>query len=641
MSTTIKAVLVGGEVEDHALLTDIVKNGGMPSFSLDHLKNITQWEYFDKNISHDIYFIHDDKVNTVEFFPAVERLKVSNPFASVVLISENDNKEIIEIAKSKGISEFLSRRDIKENPVLRIIKNAEEKNIALERAKTANERLLAVEKAASAGIWEWNLYNNSFVWSNEQYRIFGIDPNLNDKIEYDTWRSVIHPDDIESVEADLARVIVGKENFDRKFRIIYMDKSPSGDKKLVRWIKAIGSIQRDENGAAAKMIGINFDITSDVTSWLSLMEKVNELDKIQKEFNDLFDIFFNSSPDCIVQFGITNDNQFFYENVNPAGLMHSGTSLSEVVGKSPKEILGIEIGSIIENKLLTVIETKKPVRYQPRFDFVAGSVIYDAVYTPLFNENKSLRGILACARDITTLHKTEEALRQAQKMEAMGQLASGVAHDFNNVLHTLLTCTQLLGSHVSSELGKKVLNSARKAVGHGEELCSRLINFARPKPANKGETNVNVCIEEMYEIFAGVIGPRIAMEKILAEDIWFVKIDKEKFEIALLNLVINSRDAMQDGGKLTIRTENTKVKVNLERVEMDFVRLSISDTGCGMSKDVLNNATKIFFTTKPNGYGTGLGLNMVANTLESIGGTVTIVSDLGIGTSVILDIPRV
>lgn len=635
---TIRALLIGGELEDHELLTDVVKSGGLPSFSLEHLANISECDYLYNHPPHDIYFFRDKRPKKYDFLAVVERLKASNPFASIVLISDENDRNIFDIAKSKGVNEFLSKNDIKASPMLRIIKNAKERNVVLREIEIVNEKLIAVEKAAGAGIWEWNLYNNSFTWSREQYRLFGIDPHLRPKVEYDTWRSIIHPDDIESVEADLARAIVGKENFNREFRIIYQDAS--ANQISIRWLKGIGSIKRDSNGAAAKMVGINFDITTNVNSMSSLVAEIDQLTRIQKEFRDLFDIFFNSSPDCIVQFGVGCDNNFFYENINPAGLKHTGISLLEVLGKSPSDVLGTEIGSTIEAKLQVVLETRKPVRFQPKFSFVSGSVIYDAVYTPLFSENQSLRGILTCARDITAIHKTEEALRQAQKMEAMGQLASGVAHDFNNVLHTLLTCTQLLGSHVSSDLGKKVLNSARKAVGHGEELCSRLVTFARPKLGSIVEADVNKCIDEMSEIFESVLGQNIILEKELSRNIWLSKVDTQKLELAILNLVINSRDAMENGGVLAIKTKNIKVGSGKDCNGGEFVRISVSDTGCGMSKEVLDQAANIFFTTKPIGHGTGLGLSMVVETIKSMDGLFNIKSEPGLGTSVTLDLPR-
>lgn len=238
------------------------------------------------------------------------------------------------------------------------------------------------------------------------------------------------------------------------------------------------------------------------------------------------------------------------------------------------------------------------------------------------------------------MRRTQAALHQAQKMEAIGQLASGIAHDFNNVLNTLYTCTQLLGTQVATGFGETLLESARKAVAQGEELSSRLVNFARPRDTEIAAINVNNCITDMTEMLSRTLGSKIRLETSLDANLWPARVDCHQLEIALLNLVINSRDAMPDGGLLSIATRNIGSSSGQGTGHDELVEISISDTGCGMSKEVAAKATTAFFTTKPIGRGTGLGLSMVAETIRSMHGDIKIQSELGVGTNIVLTLPK-
>jgi PAS domain S-box-containing protein len=264
-------------------------------------------------------------------------------------------------------------------------------------------------------------------------------------------------------------------------------------------------------------------------------------------------------------------------------------------------------------------------------------------------------GLLYCvARDITeqrrqqeALAKAEDALRQAQKMEAVGQLTGGLAHDFNNLLTGILGALELLQIRISQGRYRDVeryISTAQGAANRAAALTHRLLAFSRRQTLDPKATNVNRLVANMSELINNTLGPEIEMTFTTAPELWTTLVDPNQLENALLNLCINARDAMPDGGKLTIQTGNrTLDSVEAFSFEMrpgDYVCLSVTDTGTGMSEEVVQRAFDPFYTTKPLGEGTGLGLSMIYGFTKQSGGQVKISSAVGLGTTVSLLLPR-
>ena len=264
-------------------------------------------------------------------------------------------------------------------------------------------------------------------------------------------------------------------------------------------------------------------------------------------------------------------------------------------------------------------------------------------------------GLLYCvARDITeqrrqqdALNKAEDALRQAQKMEAVGQLTGGLAHDFNNLLTGISGALELLQIRISQGRYKDVeryISTAQGAANRAAALTHRLLAFSRRQTLDPKATDVNRLIGSMTDLINNTLGPEIAVTMTTAPDLWTTLVDPNQLENALLNLCINARDAMPDGGKLKIETGNrTLDSVEAFSFEMrpgDYVCLSVADTGSGMSDEVVQRAFDPFYTTKPLGQGTGLGLSMIYGFAKQSDGQVRISSVVGSGTAIYLFLPR-
>lgn len=252
------------------------------------------------------------------------------------------------------------------------------------------------------------------------------------------------------------------------------------------------------------------------------------------------------------------------------------------------------------------------------------------------------RAIAALKEQSLQRERAEAALVQSQKLEAVGQLTGGIAHDFNNLLQAIAGSLELT-LHKPDDAGRvtRWSNNALKAVEAGKSLTSRLLAFSRVQQLALVPIRLAPLIEEMAEIIQRSIGPMIRLDIAPIDPGVGVITDKTQLELALLNLSINARDAMPDGGTLSIAAKARSGKVHPELDEGDYVELSVTDSGAGMNQETLQRVFEPFFTTKGTGKGTGLGLSMVFGVVTQSGGTVTIESEVGKGTAVRLFLRRV
>jgi PAS domain S-box-containing protein len=256
-------------------------------------------------------------------------------------------------------------------------------------------------------------------------------------------------------------------------------------------------------------------------------------------------------------------------------------------------------------------------------------------------------GFAKITRDMTERRAMQEQLHQAQKMEAIGQLTGGVAHDFNNLLTVILGNLETIARHASPENGRlrRSVDQATRGAQRAATLTQQLLAFSRRQPLNPKPTEVNRLVGGMSDLIRRALGENIAIETVLGAGVWRIHIDPHQLESALLNLAVNARDAMREGGRLTIETANAHLdeRYSARYAELEpgqYVMICVSDTGTGMSKDVMARAFDPFFTTKPIGEGTGLGLSQVYGFVKQSGGHVKLYSEAGEGTSVKLYLPR-
>jgi signal transduction histidine kinase/CheY-like chemotaxis protein len=256
-------------------------------------------------------------------------------------------------------------------------------------------------------------------------------------------------------------------------------------------------------------------------------------------------------------------------------------------------------------------------------------------------------GFLIAAADVSARVRAEQTIRQSQKMEAIGHLTGGMAHDFNNLLQIISANLDLLMKSDDSDASKRAarLQAAVSAVERGGRLTSQLLAFARRQALDPQTINLGRLVHEMTDLLRRTLGERVEVESVVAGGLWNTLVDRSQVENAIINLAINSRDAMPNGGKLTVEVANaflddSYARAHSEVVPGQYVMLAVSDTGSGMSPEIIARAFDPFFTTKPEGRGTGLGLSQVFGFVKQTGGHVKIYSEPGEGTTIKLYLPR-
>jgi PAS domain S-box-containing protein len=336
--------------------------------------------------------------------------------------------------------------------------------------------------------------------------------------------------------------------------------------------------------------------------------------------------------------------------VNPAWTSLLGWREEELLGRSFMDLVHPDDLAATQAEAGRLSEGFTTLRFENRYRCKDGSHRWLSWIAVPEEEH-----IHAVGRDVQAekeaaeaLRETEEALRQAQKMEAVGQLTGGIAHDFNNLLAGIVGSLDLMQTRIAQGRTENIERYAKAAMSSAQRaaaLTHRLLAFSRRQPLDPKPVNANQLVTSMEDMLRRTIGPMHALEIVTAGGLWTTLCDPNQLESAILNLVINARDAMPDGGKLTIETCNAHLDdaytAGLRDVSPgQYVCLCVTDTGTGMSSEVATRAFEPFFTTKPLGQGTGLGLSMVYGFAKQSEGHLKIYSEVGQGTTIKIYLPR-
>jgi len=352
--------------------------------------------------------------------------------------------------------------------------------------------------------------------------------------------------------------------------------------------------------------------------------------------------FYEHSSECHAVLVEIAGGHFRYEEINPATLRLYGKTREEVIGHTIEEVFDAPTAATLTAHLSDCLAANVPLRYERAH----GDRTLEAIATPVVGTGPHRR-LVVSARDVTDRRALEQQLLQSRKMEAVGQLTGGLAHDFNNLLSGISGSFELLQARVAqgrvTELDRFV-SAGQAAARRAASLTHRLLAFSRRQTLDAKPTDVNRLIADMVELIGRTVGPGISIEVVGAMGLWHPLVDGNQLENAVLNLCINARDAMPAGGKITIETANRwldeRTAKDHDLVAGQYISISISDTGCGMSPEVAARAFEPFYTTKPLGQGTGLGLSMIYGFARQSGGQVRIYSEAGKGAMICIYLPR-
>lgn len=480
-----------------------------------------------------------------------------------------------------------------------------------------------VFSAIGDGIWDWNIETNRFYRSPEWEKTMGAE-SVGRGGHFDEFANRLHPEDKERTIAALLQAVKDGERFSEEYRLRHSDGH-------YIWVVGRGQvIERSADGKPLRMIGSIRDITPRKTAQLAL-------EASEKRFNDLAE----NIPGAIFQY------------------IQYADGANRVLYMSPG-CLGIwEVSSSDVHQDATVLwEMVEPVDLEPMIASVNASMQtfspWDFIWriTTPSGKRKWLHGrgqpqpyhekdaVLwnSLILDVTERQELERQLVEANKLEALGQLTGGIAHDFNNHLGVILGNLDLLSERALLQPDQaRWLETAVHAAEASAELTADLLSFSRRRTLKTTEFRLDEALSELQRLLGRTTPETIRIKTDFAARDAMVSTDRTQFETALLNLVNNARDAMPDGGTLTIRSRMAGPKKTGPRGRM--VEVSVIDTGIGMDEDTLAQATDPFFTTKPAGKGTGLGLSSAYGFANQSGGEMQIESKPGSGTTVTLRLP--
>ena len=524
--------------------------------------------------------------------------------------------------------------------------------------RSANERFsLVLNSGAIVGSWVWEVQADCFTADERFAQTFLLDPGkLSTRVRMSEIMQAIHPEDQAHVTALIERALIQGGAYRAEHRVRRQDGS-------WRWVEANGNLSFDEDGRPVRFPGVLIDISERKRIEEALRESDNELRTIA-----------DSLPFLIAYI----DKDLVFRFANRAYEDWFGLHPRDVIGRHARDIIGNEgfaarkdaIDRVLAGEALTLqIPWLRPdgrrreaeMRYMPRIGsdgVVLGYHVFVIDVTERVEaaealkeaaealEQRVIQRTAALTAEVAERQKAEEALRQSQKMEAVGQLTGGIAHDFNNMLTGIMGSIDLMKRRIESGRFtglERFMDAASASAHRAASLTHRLLAFSRRQSLDAKPIDVNILVASLEDLLSRTIGEQVALRVRLADGLPLARADSNQLENALLNLAINARDAMPDGGDLMIETSSFEQARDGHGAEAlaagRYVMLSVSDTGTGMSPDVLARAFEPFYTTKPLGQGTGLGLSMIYGFARQSGGSVRIRSSLGEGTVVQLCLP--
>lgn len=432
---------------------------------------------------------------------------------------------------------------------------------------------------------------------------------------------------------------------------LILDRHVSNDHsvdELGQVVNAINSMQTQLVGTISKLRESesrfrNLFENSEVSIWNEDLSRVYEnLEKLRLQGVTDLKFYLNENPETVINMA----SSVRVIQVNTVSLeLFGAANEAELIEKIDKTFVADSFQVFI-NELCAIWDRKSVFRSETSFLTLDGRDISCIISFQIPQTADGFNSIPISILDITSYKETERSLQRAQKMDAVGQMAGGIAHDFNNLLGVMIGNLSFLKRELAhNEKALQRLETVDKAAQRAADLTRQLLGFSRQQAQQVYPVNINKVIKGLDNLIARSITPEIEIEQYFADDLWLTEIDPADFEDALLNLLLNARDSMSGGGKLTIETSNKVLDLayaekNPAVVAGDYVELVINDTGMGIVKENLERIFDPFFTTKPRGKGTGLGLSMVFGFIQRSKGHIKAYSELAIGTTIRCYLPR-
>ncbi|MET1110477.1 MAG: PAS domain S-box protein [Allosphingosinicella sp.] len=510
----------------------------------------------------------------------------------------------------------------------------EERREAEDRLALSEEQLRLATESAEIGLWDVDGRTDAMFWPPRVKAMFGISPDV--PVTLADFPAGVHPDDRPPVAEAFAaaRDPARRALYDVEYRTIGREDG------LIRWVAAKGRGLFTPEGLCTRVIGTAIDITARKADEVKLRHLNEQLEQRVVERTAERNRIWEMSHDLFAIMGFDG----YLKAINPAWQATLGFDEATFLATDFTRQVHPDDHEAVKAMMDSLAKGETVRGFEDRLRHADGS--WRWISWTLVPQGEVF---YAVGRDVTAereaaaeLERAQEALRQSQKMEAMGQLTGGVAHDFNNLLTPIVGSLDMLQRKgVGGPREQRLIDGAMQSADRAKTLVQRLLAFARRQPLQPSAVDVGRLVTGMADLIASTSGPQIQVVVDAASGLPPAKADPNQLEMALLNLGVNARDAMPDGGTL-------RITADLDRIGADhrsglrpgaYVRLSVADTGVGMDEATLKRAVEPFFSTKGIGKGTGLGLSMAHGLASQLGGALNVESRLGVGTNIILWLP--
>jgi two-component system cell cycle sensor histidine kinase/response regulator CckA len=607
----------------HSLLAKAEEIAGVGSWQYDAVTHAEQWseQFFrllglapgevtpDIRLFRERFIVEKDRPRFVEDWESFVR--TGQPDRFELRIIRADGKERVLASQADRLVDY---RGV---PVRFVgtIRDITERRQAMEERQRMQELLNKAEELANLGSWEMD--GDGFMprWSDNMYRICGVERGDFDGPFESFLQRFVHPDDREGLLAAFRDFAQGRGRNWAEFRLIRADGE-------VRDVLAQAQVIRVENGQLVRCYGTTTDIT-----------ERKQAERRLKESEHRYRLLADHSGDMIAR--IRADGTLSY--VSPA--------CEKILGYRPEDVLGRRVIEIIapadREHVLEMMQALLAGDDRPSVPFRGlrkdGVEVWLESRAELLIDDAGGRELLTVTRDITERLRLEEQVAQAQRLEAIGRLAGGIAHDFNNILTVINGYAEILEARFpADDPASKYVASILEASRRAASLTRQLLTYSRKQLVSRGRVNLNDVIGKMETLLRPLMGEDIELICRLNPEIGPIEGDVNQLEQLVMNLAINARDAMPQGGRLVLQTEPATFAVwELRPANLPagrYVKLEVSDTGIGMDETVRAQLFEPFFTTKGSDQGTGLGLATVYATVEQCGGGIHVDSTPGAGT---------
>ncbi len=556
-------------------------------------------------------------------------------------------------------------------------RNAELEQAVLSHREAADELrrsqayLERAQRLARIGNWRWSVQRGELIDCSEAYsEIHGVSRSeIGERIKHQL-EGAIHPDDRQRIKNTCRELEKSGASYEIEYRII----RPDGE---IRHVQQFGEKIFDDSGRLIETMGTLQDVTElrqveDIllkahdeleqrvqertaqlqTANIALREQVTERERAESERKEREMLLQSTARNSKIGYGVWSELEHKYVTVSE--------EFAQIIGRTIEQFQEHFASSIEDFEAIHPEDRERYRAYDEAYNAdpaikqieyrmikADGEIVHvREIMQPIWDETGRLTQSIITNQDITEQVQIEEQLRQAQKMEAVGQLTGGIAHDFNNLLAVIVGNLELVEGEIEQGAqASEWVEIAIAAAERGAGLTQRLLAFSRKQALRPTELDANALVQGMLELLRRTLGERIEVQLVKDAGLWRCLVDPNQLENAILNLAINARDAMPAGGKLTITTSNARIDDDYARAQTDvapgqYVQIAVSDTGSGMPDDVKKRAFEPFYTTKDVGRGSGLGLSMVYGFIKQSGGHVSVYSEVDTGTTIRLYLPR-